>query len=85
MSASKTAKNIEVSITDSGPGVPAEEAKRIFERFYQVDKSRKTGAGRGAGLGLSIAKQIIDAHGGNIRVDSKPGQGATFIVRLPAS
>ncbi|MEX2162046.1 MAG: HAMP domain-containing sensor histidine kinase [Anaerolineales bacterium] len=76
---------VEIEVCDSGPGIPAKEAKRIFERFYQVDKSRKTGANRGAGLGLSIAQQILQAHGGSIRVESQVGAGARFIVRLPSA
>lgn len=70
-------------VSDSGPGIAFEEAKRIFERFYQVDKSRRAGSGRGSGLGLSIARQIVQAHHGTIEVESKPGAGSHFIVRLP--
>lgn len=74
-----------VAVSDTGRGIAGEEAKRIFERFYQVDKSRKAGRGRGSGLGLSIAKQIVQAHHGTIEVKSKPGAGSHFIVRLPQS
>ena len=73
----------EIAVSDTGSGIPPEEAKRVFERFYQVDKSRKAGSGRGSGLGLPIAKQIVQAHNGVIDVESKPGVGSTFIVRLP--
>ncbi|MCL5428985.1 MAG: HAMP domain-containing histidine kinase [Chloroflexi bacterium] len=72
-----------VIVSDTGPGIPPEEVKRIFERFYQVDKSRKAGAGRGSGLGLSIAKQILKAHHATIHVESQPGAGSRFIIRLP--
>jgi len=71
----------EVSISDSGPGIPSEDLARIFERFYQVDKSRKRG--KGTGLGLAIIKEIIDAHSGYIRAESIEGVGAKFTVQLP--
>ncbi|NJN97933.1 MAG: hypothetical protein HC875_29590, partial [Anaerolineales bacterium] len=72
---------IEVSIADTGPGIPAEDLARIFERFYQVDKSRKRG--KGTGLGLTITKEIVEAHGGYIRAESTGGKGTRFIVFLP--
>jgi two-component system OmpR family sensor kinase len=73
---------IEVSITDTGPGIPAEQMRHIFERFYRADPS----AGKaGAGLGLAIAKQILLAHGGDINAKSRLGKGTEFIVRLPTS
>jgi len=72
---------VEVSISDTGPGIPPEDLARIFERFYQVDKSRKRG--KGAGLGLAIIKEIIDAHSGHIRAESVTGIGAKFTVLLP--
>ena len=71
------------SVTDSGPGISAEDQTRIFERFYQTDKSRKRGLGRGVGLGLAIARQIVIAHGGSIHVMSGMNQGSTFMVKLP--
>ena len=75
---------IEVQITDSGPGIPPEQVSRIFERFYQVDKSR-AGQRGSSGLGLAIAKEIVDMHDGYIGVESRQGAGATFIVTLPAA
>jgi len=72
-----------VTISDSGRGISEEEAKRIFERFYQVDKSRRGGQKRGVGLGLAIARQIVQAHGGEISVSSQVGVGSTFMVKLP--
>jgi signal transduction histidine kinase len=72
---------VEVSIADTGPGIPAEDLARIFERFYQVDKSRKRG--QGAGLGLAIAKEIIETHGGYMRAESAAGAGTKFVVLLP--
>jgi signal transduction histidine kinase len=76
--------SILVSIIDSGTGIPLEEEHRIFERFYQIEKSRKGGAPRGVGLGLAIARQIILAHKGEIWVTSHPQNGSTFFVRLPS-
>lgn len=72
---------IEVAVTDSGPGIAAEDFERIFERFYRVDKART--AGNGSGLGLAIVKEIVEAHGGAVGVESQPGQGSRFWLRLP--
>lgn len=72
-----------INIRDSGPGISLKDQKRIFERFFQVDESRKGGPGRGAGLGLAIARQIVQALGGDIKVKSQPGEGSTFMVKLP--
>ncbi len=71
-----------VEIEDTGTGIHPEEISRIFERFYQVDKSR-SGGGRGTGLGLSIANEIIQAHGGSIDVKSQMGIGSCFKVKIP--
>ena len=64
---------------DTGPGIPADQQHTIFERFRQLDGAR----GRGVGLGLYIARSIVHAHGSQNRVESVPGQGSTFRVRLP--
>jgi len=71
-----------VRITDHGEGIPPEERDRIFRRFYRIDKSRSQEIA-GSGLGLAITKHLILQHRGNIEVESEPGMGATFIVRLP--
>ena len=71
-----------LSMSDNGPGIPKEELPKIFERFYRSDKARKAESG-GHGLGLSIARIIVIAHGGKIRVRSKVGEGTTFFVDLP--
>ena len=71
-----------VAVADSGGGIPAEDLPRIFERFYRVDKAR---SGKGYGLGLAITKDIVQAHGGSIRVESALGSGTRFTVRLPAA
>ena len=78
----KKSEGYEISVADSGVGIPKEDLEHIFERFYRVDKSRSTDAG-GTGLGLSIAKDIIDAHGGEIRIESEYGKGTTVIINLP--
>ncbi len=72
----------EVRVRDTGIGINAENRKKIFDRFYRVDKARSRELG-GVGLGLSIVQWTVDAHGGTIDVESEPGQGSTFIVRLP--
>lgn len=70
------------SVADDGPGIPGESLPRIFDRFYRVDKARGP-QGSNAGIGLSIAKSIVDNHRGTISVESAPGRGAHFTVRLP--
>lgn len=75
---------VEVSVTDRGIGIAESDQKRIFERFYRVDTARSRNTG-GTGLGLSIVRHIVENHGGDIRVWSRPGHGSTFTVRLPAA
>jgi signal transduction histidine kinase len=75
---------IEVSVHDNGNGIPSKDLPRIFDRFYQVDKSRVAGA-NGNGLGLAISKQIIEAHGGQIGVNSVESEGTTIWFRLTAT
>ena len=70
-----------VTVADTGSGIPAEDLPHIFERFYRVEKSKA--AGRGYGLGLAITKEIVQAHGGAISVESVSGLGTKFTVRLP--
>jgi two-component system heavy metal sensor histidine kinase CusS len=72
-----------VTVRDTGIGIPAEHLPHVFDRFYRVDKARSRAEG-GTGLGLSIAQSIIAAHGGQIELTSKPGQGTTCTIRLPA-
>jgi two-component system, OmpR family, sensor kinase len=72
----------EIIVADRGPGMTAEQAAHVFERFYRTDDARARARG-GTGLGLSIAAALVAAHGGDITVDTQPGQGAAFRVRLP--
>jgi signal transduction histidine kinase len=72
---------VEITVTDTGAGIPPEDLEHIFERFYQVDKSR-AGKDRGIGLGLTIAKQIVEAHGGTINVESVRDLGTKFTLSL---
>jgi two-component system phosphate regulon sensor histidine kinase PhoR len=72
---------VEVTVQDDGPGIPPEARDRIFERFYRVDKARSREQG-GTGLGLSIVKHLVQAHGGEVRVESEFGQGSRFCFTL---
>jgi signal transduction histidine kinase len=75
---------ISCTVADTGPGIPSAEIPHLFERFYRGDRSRaRTGNENGAGLGLAIAKAIVEAHGGHIWVESEPGQGTRFTFTLP--
>jgi two-component system phosphate regulon sensor histidine kinase PhoR len=80
---SKADRGVRIEVRDTGIGIPEEDKGRIFERFYVVDKSRSKRMG-GTGLGLSIVKHIVLLHNGEIKVESRPGAGTTFMVLLPA-
>ena len=84
VAARQKGKWVEVSVSDTGAGIPAEDLPHIFERFYRVDKSRARATG-GSGLGLTIAKRLIEAHGGTIGVQSKLGEGSRFSFTLPVA
>lgn len=75
-------QHVRIEFADTGIGIPEESLNRIFERFFVVDKSRSKKVG-GTGLGLSIVKHIVQLHGGTIQVESRPGEGSTFIIRIP--
>ncbi|WP_433753502.1 sensor histidine kinase [Paenibacillus amylolyticus] len=74
--------HVSVRISDTGIGIPIEDQKRIFERFFKADRSHSRKYD-GSGMGLAIVKQIVSLHQGDIRVESEPGQGTTFIITLP--
>ncbi len=75
---------VAVSVADTGEGIPAEELPNIFERFYRVDKSRARATG-GHGLGLTITRRLVEAHGGRVSVESELGKGSRFTFTLPVS
>lgn len=81
LSVSAADDRVVFQVSDRGPGIPADQLPHIFERFYRGQASR---TGRGAGLGLAIAKELVEAQGGSIAVESAPGKGSTFTVTLPA-
>jgi heavy metal sensor kinase len=78
----RNAQEVTVEVEDSGPGVPVEDRAKIFDRFYRVDKARWRESG-GAGLGLSIAKWVVEAHGGAIGLDGASARGCLFRIQLP--
>lgn len=83
ISATRQADKILISVSDSGIGIPPEHLANLFTRFYRVDKSRSRNAGGGSGIGLTIAKHLVEAHGGRIWAESKgEGQGSTFTFSL---
>lgn len=75
---------VEIKVADEGPGIAPEDQERIFERFWRADpaRARKTG---GSGLGLAIVASLVEAHGGTVSIESAPGAGTTFVVRIPMS
>jgi len=82
VAAAKQGDWVKVSVSDTGEGIPAEDLPNIFERFYRVDKSRARVTG-GSGLGLTIARRLVEAHGGTITVQSKLGKGSRFSFTIP--
>jgi signal transduction histidine kinase len=83
MRAQQDRAEIQVSVNDSGIGIPAAAIPHIFDRFYQADPARAGGLRHGSGLGLAIAREIVTAHGGRISVRSAEGRGTGFVVHLP--
>jgi signal transduction histidine kinase len=75
--------SVEVAVTDTGAGIPPEHLPRLFERFYRADPARARGDG-GTGIGLAIARSVVEAHGGHIRAESEPGLGSVFTFDLPS-
>jgi signal transduction histidine kinase len=82
VTATKQGDYVKVSVSDTGEGIPAEDLPNIFERFYRVDKSRARTTG-GSGLGLTIAKRLVEAHGGKIEAQSELGKGSCFSFTVP--
>jgi two-component system phosphate regulon sensor histidine kinase PhoR len=80
VSISRTSKGVDLSVTDTGRGIEAEYVPHVFERFYKVDASRSES---GTGIGLAIVKHIAQAHDGDVKVESTPGDGSTFTVSFP--
>ena len=78
----KDGETVVISVKDTGIGISSEDLPRIFERFYRCDQSRSEA---GTGLGLSLARAIAKAHGGDIAVASRPGEGSAFTVTIPKS
>jgi two-component system phosphate regulon sensor histidine kinase PhoR len=81
LEASAFGNSCAITVADCGPGIPAEDLARIFERFYRVDKSRTRPGG--TGLGLAIVKHLVELHGGEVTAANRPGGGALFTVRIP--
>ena len=73
---------MELSVTDTGTGIAAEELPRIFERFHRVQGARGR-SHEGSGIGLALVRELVKLHGGSVHVESTPGQGSTFTVTLP--
>jgi signal transduction histidine kinase len=83
ISAARQADEVQISVQDTGVGIPQEHLANLFTRFYRVDKSRSRNAGGGSGIGLTIAKHLVEAHGGQIWAESRgEGQGSTFTFSL---
>jgi signal transduction histidine kinase len=83
VSATTAGADVVVRVRDDGPGIPAADLANVFEPFFRVDRSRSRRTG-GYGLGLSICKRVVEAHGGSIAVENNPGRGVTFTLTLPA-
>jgi two-component system, OmpR family, phosphate regulon sensor histidine kinase PhoR len=75
-------RDLALTVSDDGPGLPESDLNRVFERFYRVEKSRAGGPG-GTGLGLSIVRHLVELHGGRVQAENQPGGGALFTIRLP--
>jgi two-component system phosphate regulon sensor histidine kinase PhoR len=75
---------LQITVADEGPGIDESSCRRLFERFFRVDRGRSREVG-GTGLGLAIVKHIAQAHGGSVEVESTPGEGSIFTVSLPSS
>ena len=83
VSITQSSDGVRIAVADAGPGLSAEDQKRIFERFYRADSSRVRIEGEGSGLGLSIVDAVMKAHGGSVSVNSEVGKGSTFTLFFP--
>ena len=79
-----TGRLAEISVTDNGVGIASSDLRRVFEPFYSTKKEPDAGGQGGTGLGLAVCRDIIEAHHGRLRAESRPGQGSTFTIILPA-
>ncbi|MDE2391883.1 MAG: two-component sensor histidine kinase, partial [Rhodospirillales bacterium] len=77
------ASGVEIAIFDQGPGIALEHLHRVFDRFYQTDPARGHKAAQGSGLGLSIVRSIMELHGGQVTIESVPGQGTRVTLHFP--
>jgi len=84
MSVGSEGSAIAIDVIDRGPGIPARHQEKIFERFYRVDEARSRATG-GAGIGLAVARSVLELQHGSLRMTSQEGQGSTFQIRLPAA
>ena len=82
VSVARDREMVRLTVRDTGVGIAAEHMPHVFDRFFRADPARSSG-GHGAGLGLSLAKWIVDRHHGRVAVESEPGKGSTFTVFLP--
>lgn len=80
--ARRRGKQVAISVSDTGIGIPAEECERVFEEFYRVDALQERGC-EGSGLGLALVKRLVELHGGSVRVESEVGKGSTFTFAIP--
>ena len=84
VTASRSNGSVDVAVADTGPGIAPEHLPRLFDRFYRVDTARSREEG-GTGIGLAIARSVVEAHGGRIWAESEPGKGSTFTFELPVA
>jgi two-component system sensor histidine kinase SenX3 len=80
--ATRDGDRVSIAVRDHGVGIPTRDLERIFERFYRVDRARSRDTG-GTGLGLAIVRHVAQAHGGDVKVESREGEGSTFTLSLP--
>jgi signal transduction histidine kinase len=86
LAAQQVNNEVRISVRDTGIGIPPEHLPNIFDRFYRADKSRSRRSGGGSGIGLTIARALVEAHGGSLRAESAgEGQGSTFTFTVPAA